>query len=219
MSEMLLFPVFIYLVNSMSGVIYTRNFLKEEYEKGITVLIWSIVCFIMQIMIFEILDRRFPVSEVLKIILNLCLMLFLQFCFFEKDITKQIFVVFSFVTGKETIKYITTVFLQKDEMVKERGTENTSYTEQAVNKTVNDNVSDYYSYLQKNYDCVKNGNVAISGTYLKECAKNPKNLRKVYLFLKKDTKVVLEVHNQMQWLLVQSWRIIQKAGIQTIQEI
>ena len=40
-------------------------------------------------------------------------------------------------------------------MVKERGTENTSYTEQAVNKTVNDNVSDYYSYLQKNYDCVK----------------------------------------------------------------
>ncbi len=77
MSEMLLFPVFIYLVNSMSGVIYTRNFLKEEYEKGITVLIWSIVCFLMQIMIFEILDRRFPVSEVLKIILNLCLMLFL----------------------------------------------------------------------------------------------------------------------------------------------
>lgn len=35
MSEMLLFPVFIYLVNSMSGVIYTRNFLKEEYDKRI----------------------------------------------------------------------------------------------------------------------------------------------------------------------------------------
>ena len=34
-------------------------------------------------------------------------------------------------------------------------------------------VSDYYSYLQKNYDCVKNGSVAISGSYLKECAKNP----------------------------------------------
>lgn len=75
--------------------------------------------------------------------------------------------------------YRNTYSLQKDEMVKERGTENTSYTEQAANKTVNDNVSDYYSYLQKNYDCVKNGNVAISGTYLKECAKNPEKAKEL----------------------------------------
>ncbi len=75
--------------------------------------------------------------------------------------------------------YRNTYSLQKDEMVKERGTENTSYTEQAANKTVNDNVSDYYSYLQKNYECVKNGNVVISGTYLKECAKNPEKAKEL----------------------------------------
>lgn len=38
--------------------------------------------------------------------------------------------------------------------------------------TKTDSVSDYYSYLQKNYNCVKNGKVAISGSYLKECVKD-----------------------------------------------
>ena len=50
-----------------------------------------------------------------------------------------------------------------------------------------DVVSDYYSYLQKNYDCVKNGSVTISGAYLKECAKNPdkaKELEKNLAFFK-----------------------------------
>ena len=42
-----------------------------------------------------------------------------------------------------------------------------------------DGVSDYYSYLQKNYDCVKNGSVAISGSYLKECAKNPEKAKEL----------------------------------------
>lgn len=41
------------------------------------------------------------------------------------------------------------------------------------------NISDYYSYLQKNYDCVKNGSVAISGSYLKECAKNPEKAKEL----------------------------------------
>lgn len=38
--------------------------------------------------------------------------------------------------------------------------------------TANSNGSDYYSYLAKKYDCVRNGNVVISGAYLKECAEN-----------------------------------------------
>ena len=42
-----------------------------------------------------------------------------------------------------------------------------------------DSVSDYYSYLQKNYDCVKNGSVAISGSYLRECAKNPEKAKEL----------------------------------------
>lgn len=41
------------------------------------------------------------------------------------------------------------------------------------NDIENKDVSDYYSYLSKKYDCVKSGKVAIAGLYLKECAKNP----------------------------------------------
>ena len=46
-------------------------------------------------------------------------------------------------------------------------------------KKATDSVSDYYSHLQKNYDCVKNGSVAISGSYLKECVKNPEKAKEL----------------------------------------
>lgn len=39
--------------------------------------------------------------------------------------------------------------------------------------------SDYYSYLSDNFDCVKNGDVAISGAYLKKCADDPKEAKKL----------------------------------------
>lgn len=55
---------------------------------------------------------------------------------------------------------------------KTQGSEAAEKTTTAKN-TGSDGVSDYYSYLQKKYDCVKNGSVAISGAYLKECAKDP----------------------------------------------
>ena len=37
--------------------------------------------------------------------------------------------------------------------------------------------SDYSSYLQKTYDCVKNGNVSISGAYLRKCASDPEEAK------------------------------------------
>lgn len=54
-----------------------------------------------------------------------------------------------------------------------------SQKNEAAKKTETDSVSDYYSYLQKNFDCVKNGNVAISGSYLKECANNPEKAKEL----------------------------------------
>ena len=60
---------------------------------------------------------------------------------------------------------------QKSEAVKKTETKETAPAQAGNAKnTSTDNVSEYYSYLQKNYDCVKNGSVAISGSYLKECA-------------------------------------------------
>lgn len=42
-----------------------------------------------------------------------------------------------------------------------------------------DKVADYYSNLQKKYDCVKNGKVSISGSYLKECANDPEKAKQL----------------------------------------
>ena len=67
--------------------------------------------------------------------------------------------------------YGSTYASQKNEVAKE-ATKDTK-------NTTNDSVSDYYSYLQKNYDCVKNGSVEISGAYLKECAKNPEKAKEL----------------------------------------
>lgn len=76
--------------------------------------------------------------------------------------------------------YGSTYAAQKNEAVKKAETKE-SASAQAGNakNTAADNVSDYYSYLQKNYDCVKNGSVAISGSYLKECAKNPEKAKEL----------------------------------------
>ena len=70
--------------------------------------------------------------------------------------------------------YESTYASQKNETTKKTETK-----EADTKKAGTDSVSDYYSYLQKNYDCVKNGNVAISGSYLKECAKNPEKAKEL----------------------------------------
>lgn len=74
--------------------------------------------------------------------------------------------------------YDNTYTLQKNENTKKVETkrEETKAVSDAqaenIKTKANSNVSDYYSYLAKKYDCERNGNVAISGAYLKECAKN-----------------------------------------------
>ena len=109
MSDMLL-PVSIYLINSILSGVYTRSFLKEKYRKGAVLAVWGAAYFFIQFAVFEILDGRFPVGEVKGIILNVCVLLLMQFIFFEKDMQKQLFVVLSFVAGKEIVKYIVSVF-------------------------------------------------------------------------------------------------------------
>lgn len=66
-------------------------------------------------------------------------------------------------------------------------TENTDkQVENDVKKDIqNQDVSDYYSYLQKNYDAMKGGNVTIAGEYLKKCASNSQKAKELEDFLKK----------------------------------
>ena len=84
--------------------------LKEKYGKKAVLAVWGAAFFLIQIAVYEILDNRFPINEVVGIIVNVCVLLFMQFFLFEKDMQKQVFVAFSFVAGKESIKYIVSVF-------------------------------------------------------------------------------------------------------------
>lgn len=45
--------------------------------------------------------------------------------------------------------------------------------------SVSSKVSDYNSYLSKTYDCVRNGNVAIAGSYLRQCANDPEKAKEL----------------------------------------
>lgn len=76
--------------------------------------------------------------------------------------------------------YGSTYAAQKNEAAKKAETKDTmsAQAESTKNKAT-DSVSDYYSYLQKNYDCVKDGSVEISGSYLRECAKNPEKAKEL----------------------------------------
>ena len=105
-----LLPVSIYLVDSILSGIYSQGFLKEKYGKKAVLAVWGAAFFLVQIAVYEILDNRFPISEVVGIIVNVCVLLFMPFFLFEKDIQKQVFVAFSFIAGKEIVKYIVSVF-------------------------------------------------------------------------------------------------------------
>ncbi len=49
----------------------------------------------------------------------------------------------------------------------------------------NQDVSDYYSYLQKNYEAMQKGNVTIDGEYLKQCVADSAKAKELEDFIKK----------------------------------
>lgn len=76
--------------------------------------------------------------------------------------------------------YGSTYATQKNEALKKAETKEIAPAQAGKSQNTGEKaVSDYYSYLQKNYDCVKNGSVAISGAYLKECANNPEKAKEL----------------------------------------
>lgn len=88
--------------------------------------------------------------------------------------------------------YENTYASQKNDEAKRAGTKETSSVQTGKAKNeANSRMSDYYSYLAKKYNCVKNGNVTISGTYLKECmedAEKAKELEENLSFYKESYK-------------------------------
>ena len=106
----LLLPIFMYLIDSILSIVYTQGFLKEKYEKRGMPVIWSAVYFLIQILVFIIGADRFPVGKAAGIILNICILLFMQSFFFQKEMQKQLFITFSFMAGTETAKYMFITF-------------------------------------------------------------------------------------------------------------
>ena len=110
MFEMTLLSLSIHLINSISGGIYTGSFLKKKYRKNITLAIWISIHSLSQIVIFEILSSKYPINDIAGVAVNIIVLFFLQFLLFEKDLSKQFFVICSFMAGKEVVKYIASVF-------------------------------------------------------------------------------------------------------------
>ncbi|MBQ8245555.1 MAG: sensor histidine kinase [Lachnospiraceae bacterium] len=104
-----LLSILIHIINSIFSGVYTSLFLKPKHDKKTTVILWIIIYFIMQVVIFEVIESRYPFNDVVSAVINVLLLLSMQWVFFRKGASRQLFVCFSFVAGKEIVKYIASV--------------------------------------------------------------------------------------------------------------
>ena len=102
-------PISIYLVNSIAGSIYAQKFLRGKYRKKIILFAWASLYFIIQSLMLDMLDRTYPVNDLVVVLADIVAVLLLQMLLYRKDLSKQLFVAVSFVAGKEIIRYIIVV--------------------------------------------------------------------------------------------------------------
>ena len=65
-----LLSMLIHIINSIFSGIYTSLFLKPKHNKKSTVILWCIIYFIMQVVIFEVIQSRYPFNNVISAIIN-----------------------------------------------------------------------------------------------------------------------------------------------------
>ena len=102
--------ILIHLINSIFSGIYTSQFLKSKQNKKITIVLWAVIYFATQVVIFDVIQSRYAFNDIIGAIINVILLIGMQLIFFRKEISRQLFVCFSFVAGKEIVKYIASVF-------------------------------------------------------------------------------------------------------------
>ena len=94
--------------------------------------------------------------------------------------------------------YEGTYAAQKNETSKKADTKEAASAQAGdTKKAGTDSVSDYYSYLQKNYDCMSKGNVTVSSEYLKKCSKDSKKAKELEDFLKKIPELEKQGYEQL----------------------
>ena len=101
----------IHIINSIFSGVYTSQFLKSKQNKKINIILWTLTYFVVQMVIFEVIESRYPFNDVVGAIINVLLILGMQWIFFRKGASGQLFVCFSFVAGKEIVKYIASVLI------------------------------------------------------------------------------------------------------------
>lgn len=104
-----LLSILIHIINSIFSGVYTSRFLKCKQNKKATIILWTLTYFVVQMVIFEVIQSRYPFNDVVSAIINVLLLLGMQCVFFRKGTSGQLFVCFSFVAGKEIVKYIASV--------------------------------------------------------------------------------------------------------------
>ena len=104
-----LLSILIHIINSIFSGVYISQFLKCKQNKKATIILWTFTYFVVQVVIFEVIHSRYPFNDVISVIINVLLLLGMQWIFFRKGASGQLFVCFSFVAGKEIVKYIVSV--------------------------------------------------------------------------------------------------------------
>ena len=104
-----LLSILIHIINSIFSGVYTSRFLKCKQNKKSTIVLWTLTYFVAQVIIFEVIESRYPFNDVVSAIINVLLLFGMQCVFFCKGSSVQLFVCFSFVAGKEIVKYIASV--------------------------------------------------------------------------------------------------------------
>ena len=105
-----LLSILIHIINSIFSGLYTSKFLKSKQNKKITIVLWSVIYFVVQVGIFDVLRSQYPFNNMVGAIINVILLIGIQLIFFRREISRQLFVSFSFVAGKEIVKYVVSVF-------------------------------------------------------------------------------------------------------------
>lgn len=94
--------------------------------------------------------------------------------------------------------YEGTYAARKNDAVKKAETKEAAPAQTGKAKDASEKVaSDYYSYLQKNYDCLSKGNVTISREYLKKCSGDSQKAEELEDFLKKIPELEKQGYEQL----------------------
>lgn len=84
--------------------------------------------------------------------------------------------------------------LQKDYNEIEKNSTSDDYKHHSTEK---DKTSDYYNYLQKKYESMSDGSLAVSGSFLKKCTGNSQKAKELEDFIKKIPELEKQGYQQL----------------------